>query len=148
MTDISILVVEDDTDYLELTVDALAQCCPREAIATAPDGVEAMDFLFGRALHAQRDVRRQPRLVILDMKLTRMHGVEVLRALRADERTRSLPVVMLSASTKKEALDACYDAGANSVVRKTSDPEELRRKMRQVHDFWITVNEGDRHSRV
>ena len=148
MTDTIILVVEDDPDHLELTVDALAQCCPRECIATAPDGVEALDFLLGRAGHAERDVRRQPRLVLLDMKLLRMHGVEVLQAMRADPCTRSVPVVMLSASTEKEALDACYDAGANSVVRKTSDRDELRRKMRQVHDFWITVNEGDRHSRV
>ncbi|RYF43723.1 MAG: response regulator [Comamonadaceae bacterium] len=148
MTDISILVVEDDPDHLEITVDALAQCCPRECIATARDGVEALDFLFGRGPYAQRDARRQPRLVILDMKLVHLHGVEVLQAMRADPRTRAVPVVMLSASTEKEALDACYDAGANSVVRKSSDPDELHRKMRQVHDFWITVNEGDRHSRV
>ncbi len=148
MSDIAILVVEDEPDHLELTVDALALCCPRETIATAPDGVEALDFLFGRAAHAERDVRRQPRLVILDMKLLRMHGVEVLKAMRADPSTRAVPVVMLSASTEKEALDACYDAGANSVVRKSADHDELRRKMRQVYDFWITVNEGDRHSRV
>lgn len=148
MTDITILVVDDDPAHLELIVDALAQCCPREYIGTAPDGVEALDFLLGRAGHAERDVRRQPRLVVLDMKLLRMHGVEVLRAMRSDPLTRSVPVVMLSASTEKEALDACYEAGANSVVRKTSDHDELRRKMRQVHDFWITVNEGDRHSRV
>ena len=148
MTDITILVVEDDPDHLELTVDALAQCCPRECIATAPDGVEALDFLLGRAGHAERDVRRQPRLVLLDMKLLRMHGVEVLRAMRADPCTRSVPVVMLSASTEKAELDSCYEAGANSVVRKSLDYDELRRKMRQVYDFWMTVNEANRASRV
>ena len=97
---------------------------------------------------AGRDVRKQPRLVILDMKLTRVHGLEVLKAMRSDPATQSVPVVMLSSSTEKAELDSCYEAGANSVVRKSLDYEELRRKMRQVYEFWVTVNESDRASRV
>jgi CheY-like chemotaxis protein len=148
MTDISILVVEDNPDHRELTVLALREYCDPARIATASDGVEALDFLFGRGIHDGRDTRKQPRLVILDMKLTRVHGLDVLRAMRANPLTQSVPVVMLSSSTERPELDSCYEAGANSVVRKSLDYEELRRKMRQVYDFWVTVNEANRNSRV
>jgi CheY-like chemotaxis protein len=148
MTDIAILVVEDNPDHRELTVLALRECCDPARIATASDGVEALDFLFGRGVHDGRDTRKQPRLVILDMKMTRLHGLDVLKAMRADPLTQSVPVVMLSSSTEKPELDNCYEAGANSVVRKSLDYEELRRKMRQVYDFWVTVNEANRNSRV
>jgi CheY-like chemotaxis protein len=144
MNDASILVVDDNPDHLELTVLALGECCDPTGIVTATDGVEALDFLFGRGAHAGRDTNRQPRLVILDMKLVRMHGLEVLKAIRADSRTASLPVVMHSSSTEKNDIAACYANGANSYVRKATDFDELRRKMRQVHDFWMTVNERSR----
>jgi CheY-like chemotaxis protein len=148
MMDIAILVVEDNPDHRELTVLALRECCDPARIATAADGEEALDFLHGRGIHDGRDIRKQPRLVILDMKLTRLHGLDVLKAMRADPLTQSVPVVMLSSSTEKAELDSCYEAGANSVVRKSLDYEELRRKMRQVFDFWVTVNEANRNSRV
>jgi CheY-like chemotaxis protein len=80
------------------------------------------------------------------MKLVRMHGLEVLKALRADPRTAVLPVVMHSSSTEKSDIAACYANGANSYVRKATDYDELRRKMRQVFDFWVTVNERFRNS--
>ncbi|NPC55400.1 response regulator [Caenimonas soli] len=148
MTDIAILVVEDNPDHRELTVLALRECCDPARIATASDGTDALDFLFGRGIHDGRDTRKQPRLVILDMKLTRLHGLDVLKAMRAHALTQSVPVVMLSSSTEKPELDSCYEAGANSVVRKSLDYDELRRKMRQVYDFWVTVNEANRNSRV
>ncbi|HSV35175.1 MAG TPA: response regulator [Ramlibacter sp.] len=148
MTDIAILVVEDNPDHRELTVLALRECCDPARIGAVADGVEALDFLFARGPHEGRDARKQPRLVILDMKLTRLHGLDVLKALRADPRTQSVPVVMLSGSTERAELDACYEAGANSVVRKSLDFDELRRKMRQVYEFWVTVNEANRNSRV
>jgi CheY-like chemotaxis protein len=148
MADIWILVVEDNPDHRELTVLVLRERCDAARIAAASDGVEALDFLFGRGMYDGRDTRKQPRLVILDMKMTRLHGLDVLKAMRADPRTQSVPVVMLSSSTQKPELDACYEAGANSVVRKSLDYEELRRKMRQVYDFWVTVNEATRNSRV
>jgi CheY-like chemotaxis protein len=144
MNDAEILVVDDNPDHLELTVLALSECCDPSSIATATDGVEALDYLFARGAHAQRDAQRLPRLVILDMKLVRMHGLEVLKAIRADPRTATLPVVMHSSSTEKNDIAACYANGANSYVRKATDFDELRRKMRQVHDFWLTVNERSR----
>jgi two-component system response regulator len=146
MNEASILVVDDNPDHLELTVLALSECCDPALITTATDGVEALDYLFGRGAFAGRDTSRLPRLVILDMKLVRMHGLEVLKAIRQDPRTVTLPVVMHSSSTEKNDIAACYANGANSYVRKATDFDELRRKMRQVYEFWVTVNERTRDS--
>jgi two-component system response regulator len=141
MNHAAILVVDDNPDHLELTLMALGECCDTSTIATASDGVEALDYLIGRGANASRDTSRQPRLIILDMKLVRMHGIEVLRAVRQDPRTATIPVVMHSSSTEKSDIADCYANGANSYVRKATDFDELRHKMRQVHDFWMTVNE-------
>jgi two-component system response regulator len=137
----ALLVVDDNPDHLELTVMALSECCDPEDIATATDGVQALDYLFGRGEHAGRDTSIQPGLIILDMKLVRLHGLDVLKAVRADPRTANLAVVMHSSSTEKGDIAACYAYGANSYVRKATDYDELRRKMRQVYEFWMTVNE-------
>lgn len=148
MSDAAILVVEDNPDHRELIVAALAERCERARIQVAANGVEALDFLLCRGAHAARDARKQPRLVVLDLKMAGMDGLEVLRTIRGDPRTTSIPVVMLSSSSEKRELDSCYEAGANSVVRKSGDYDELRQKMAKIHDFWITVNEANRHSRV
>lgn len=148
MSDIAILVVEDNPEHRELTVLALAEFCDPARIGTAVDGVEALDYLFARGKFAGRDSRRQPRLVILDLHLPRLDGVEVLKAIRSDPETLSVPVVMLSSTSEKAELDNCYRAGANSVVRKTIDFQELRAKMKHVYGFWMTVNEANRNSRV
>ena len=142
----AILVVDDNPDHLELTVMALDEYCAPGEVVTATDGVEALDYLFGRGAHAARDTSQQPRLVILDMKLVRLHGLEVLKAIRQDPRTAAIPVVMHSSSTEKSDIAACYAAGANSYVRKATDYDEMRRKMRQLYDFWMTVNESNRPS--
>ena len=141
MKDPAILVVDDNPDHLELTVMALSECCDPSLVATAVDGVEALDYLFARGRHAGRDTAVQPRLVILDMKLVRVHGLEVLRAIRADARTAAMPVLMHSSSTEKGDIAACYAGGANAYVGKATDYDELRRRMRQAYEFWITVNE-------
>ena len=148
MDDHPILIVEDDPDHRELILGALAERCDRSRIATAADGIEALDYLWARGPHEERDTRKQPRLVILDLRMGRMDGIELLKEMRADPRTASLPVVMLSGTSEKSELDRCYEAGANSVVRKSTNFEELRHKMERVHDFWLTVNEANRHSRV
>jgi two-component system response regulator len=146
--DIAILLVEDNPDHRELTLTALHECCDPARIVTAVDGVDALDYLFGRNAHAGRDARKQPRLVVLDMRLPKLDGLAVLRAMRGDPLTASVPVVMLSGSSDKVELDRCYEAGANSVVRKALDYDELKRKMQRVYEFWITVNEANRNSRV
>jgi len=140
MHDANILVVDDNPDHLELIVMALNECCDPQDIATASDGVEALDYLLGRGTHGTAR-GALPRVVILDMKLVRMHGLEVLKTLRAHPQTASLPVVMHSSSTEKGDIAACYEHGANCYVRKATDYDELRRKMRQVYEFWLDVNE-------
>lgn len=145
---ITILLAEADPSARDMTLAALGQCGARDSIVAAGDGVEALDYLHGRGVHSDRDTRKQPRLVILDTELPQLDGIAVLKAMRADARTRAVPVVMLTASTERQKLDSCYTSGANSVVRKTADPAELQRKMSKVHDFWMYVNEGDRPSRV
>lgn len=144
----AILLVEADPTMRDMTLAALGGSGRRRGIVAVADGVEALDYLHGRGPHSTRDTRRQPRLVIMDTELPRVDGLHVLRAMRADPRTRAVPVVMLTASSERSTLDGCYASGANSVVRKTSDPAELERKMVKVHDFWLNVNEGDRPSRV
>lgn len=146
--DVAILLVEDNADHRELTLVALRECCDASRLVAVEDGTQALDFLFGRGSFAGRDVRRLPRLVLLDMMLPRMHGLEVLKAMRAHALTQGVPVVVLSGSTERAELDSCYAAGANSVVRKSVDFDEMRRKMRQVYEFWVTVNEANRPSRV
>jgi CheY-like chemotaxis protein len=148
MSDIAVLVVDDNPDHRELTRLALCECCEPARVATAADGADALDYLFARGAHEGRDARKQPRLAIIDMDLSQMRGLEVLKAIRAHASTKGLPVVMVSSSTEKAELDSCYVAGANSVVRKSLDYEELRRKMRRVYEFWVTVNEANRNSRV
>jgi CheY-like chemotaxis protein len=147
-TDVAILLVDDNADDRELALRALHEVCDPARIACAEDGTDALDYLLARGAHAGRDVRKQPRLVILDLKLRQLHGIEVLKAIRADPATQSVPVVILTAAVDRADLDRCYAEGANSVVRKGVDYDEMRRKLRQVYEFWITVNEAHRNSRV
>jgi CheY-like chemotaxis protein len=148
MSDVAVLVIDDNPDHRELIASALAERCERSRILAAESGPEALDYLLCRGPHEGRDARKQPRLVILDLKMTPLDGLQVLREIRADARTTSIPVVVLSSTSEKAELDRCYEAGANSVVRKSIDYAELRQKMAKVYDFWITVNEANRHSRV
>lgn len=148
MKDPAILIVDDNPDHLELILMALGECCDPARIVTAQDGVDALDYLLGQGSHAGRDLRQQPSLIVLDMKLIRLNGLEVLKAIRANPRTASIPVIMHSSSTEKADIAACYASGANSYVRKASDYDELRRKMRRMYEFWITVNERFRPSSV
>lgn len=134
-------MVDDNPDHLELTVMALSECCSPDLIATASGGLEALDYLFGRGVHAGRNTRHQPLLVILDMKLVRLNGLDVLKAIRAEPSTATIPVLMHSSSTQKGDIAACYASGANGYIGKAADYDELRRRLRQAHDFWLTVNE-------
>lgn len=138
----AVLVVDDNTDHLELTVLALSEFCDAGEVLALTDAQEALDFLFAQGRHAGRASRQLPRLVILDMKLLPTSGLQVLRTLRADPRTVRLPVVMHSSSTEKGDIAACYAAGANSYIGKAADYDELRRRMRQVYEFWVLVNEA------
>ena len=138
----TILVVEDNPDHLELTVLTLQQHGIRNDIVVARDGVEALDYLFGEGAHSGRDTTRQPELVLMDLKLPKLTGLEVLQRLRADARTCYVPVVILTSSSEDEDILASFRGGANSFVRKPVDFGEFTEKLRQVQLYWLLVNES------
>ncbi len=142
MKEKTILVVEDNPDHLELTLLTLQENGIRNQIAVAHDGVEALDYLFGEGKHAGRDTTQQPEVVLLDLKLPKLTGLEVLQRMRADARTAFVPVVMLTSSSEEEDIIASYKNGANSFVRKPVDFGEFTDKLRQVKVYWLLVNES------
>jgi two-component system response regulator len=141
MNDRCILLVEDNADDIELTTMALSAAKIANPLVVARNGVEALDYLFGTGAHAGRDTRDQPVVVLLDIKLPLLSGIDVLRRMRADERTRRIPVVMLTSSTEQTDVTNTYDEGANSYVRKPVDFENFVTAARQLGLYWTVLNE-------
>src|SRR5262245_56672331 len=141
MNERCILLVEDNPDDVELTTMALTAAKVANPVVVARNGVEALDYLFGTGAHAGRDPREQPVVVLLDIKLPLLNGIDVLRRMRADERTRRTPVVMLTSSTEQTDVSNTYDEGANSYVRKPVDFENFVTAARQLGLYWTVLNE-------
>jgi len=137
----TILLVEDDPDDLELTLRAFAKSGIANPVVVARDGVEALDYLFGRGAYAGRDVGDMPAVMLLDLKLPKVDGLEVLRAVRADARVRLLPVVILTSSSQERDIVDSYQLGANSYVRKPVVFGELADAVRQLGLYWLLINE-------
>ncbi|WP_341908486.1 response regulator [Polaromonas sp. YR568] len=142
MNDKLILVVEDNPDHLELTVLTLEEQGMEAEIAVARDGAEALDYLFGQGAHAGRDTHKQPSLILLDMKLPKLSGLDVLRSVRANPLTALVPVVMLTSSSELSDMTACYKSGANGFVRKPVDFGDFTEKLSRLQAFWLDVNES------
>ena len=142
MSDKLILVVEDNPDHLELTVLTLEESGVRAEIAVARDGVEALDYLFGQGQHAGRDTQRQPAFILLDMKLPKLSGLDVLRSVRSNPLTTLMPVIMLTSSSEHSDMAACYQSGANSFVRKPVDFIDFTEKLNRLQAYWLDVNES------
>jgi two-component system response regulator len=136
-----ILLVEDNQDDEELALLAFKKGQVANEVVVARDGVEALDYLFGTGSHIERDVRVLPQLMLLDLKLPKVDGLEVLRRVRADPRTRRLPVVILTSSREEEDLIKGYDLGANSYVRKPVDFNQFVDAVRQLQVYWLVLNE-------
>lgn len=141
MKDKLILVVEDNPDHLELTVLTLEEHGVTAEIAVAHDGAEALDFLFCTGAHAGRDAKKQPSFILLDMKLPKLSGLDVLRAVRANPLTALVPVVMLTSSSEQSDILACYQSGANSFLRKPVDFIAFTEKLDCLQAYWLNVNE-------
>lgn len=141
MTDKLILVVEDNPDHLELTVLTLEELGVNAEIAVARDGAEALDYLFGQGRHAGRDTQRQPSFILLDMKLPKLSGLDVLRTMRGNPLTALVPVIMLTSSSEHSDMLACYQGGANSFVRKPVDFVDFTEKLNRLQSYWLGVNE-------
>jgi len=136
-----VLLVEDNASDEKLTLLALKKCPVENQVAVARDGAEALDFLFATGSHATRDAALLPTLVLLDLKLPKIDGLEVLRRIRAHDRTRDLPVVVLTSSREDEDVAQGYAYGANAYVRKPVDYGEFVEAARTLGIFWLTVNE-------
>jgi CheY-like chemotaxis protein len=136
-----ILLVEDNRDDELLMLRALQRNCIPNQVVVVRDGVEALDFLFATGAHAGRDPDEMPQVVLLDLKLPRVDGLEVLRRVRADQRTRLLPVVVLTSSKEEEDVARSYTLGANSYVRKPVDFTQFTDAIRTLGLFWLLVNE-------
>ena len=136
-----ILLVEDNTDDEELALRAFERGQVGNPIVVARDGVEALDYLFGTGPHAGRDSAAMPAMVLLDLKLPRLDGLEVLRRIRSDQRTRCLPVVVLTSSREEQDVVESYSLGANSYVRKPVDFGEFVDAVRHLGMYWLLLNE-------
>jgi two-component system response regulator len=137
-----ILLVEDNPDDAALAMRALRSNRIANAVVHADDGEAARDYLFGLADHAGRDVCDVPQLILLDLKLPKLDGMEVLRRVRADDRTRFVPVVVLTSSDEEEDMVRSYGLGANSFIRKPVDFDEFMDVIRQTSVYWLIVNEA------
>jgi two-component system, response regulator len=142
MRDKVILLVEDNPDDELLTLRALRKNKVTGEVVVARDGVEALDYLFGEGSYAGRDTTVMPQLILLDLKLPRIDGLEVLRRLRSDERTRLLPVVILTSSREQQDMLDGYGLGANSYVRKPVNFEQFVRAVEQLKLYWLILNEA------
>ena len=137
-----ILLVEDNLSDIGLTERALSKGHIANALVVAEDGQEALDFLFSTGAYAGRDATDQPALILLDLKLPRLGGLEVLRRIRADERTRRLPVVILTTSQEEQDIATSYDLGVNSYIRKPVDFVQFAAGIQQLGFYWLALNQA------
>jgi len=136
-----IMLVDDNPDDEALTVRALRKNKIMNEIVVARDGQQALDYLFGEGPHKGRDTKEMPQVVLLDLNLPKLDGLGVLRRLRADERTRLLPVVILTSSNEEQDRVNGYGLGANSYVRKPVDFEQFVAAAAQLGLYWLVLNE-------
>jgi two-component system, response regulator len=140
--EVEILLVEDSPEDAELTIRALRRHKIANEIQVAEDGAEALDFLFCRGAHQDRTFSHPPRLVLLDLKLPKVGGMEVLRAIRADERTKAIPVVVLTSSKEERDLIDGYKLGVNAYAQKPVDFQQFSETVRQIGMFWMLINQA------
>jgi CheY-like chemotaxis protein len=136
-----IFLVEDNPDDEALAIRALKRNHISNQIIVAHDGVEALDYLFGTGVYAGRDISLKPTVILLDLKLPRIDGIEVLRRLREDDRTKLLPVVVLTTSSEEQDMLDSYSLGCNSYIRKPVDFIEFTEAVRQLGMYWLLMNE-------
>lgn len=137
-----ILLAEDNPDDVKLTMRALKKANVLNEVVVAQDGTEALDYLFCTGKHAGRDVNQKPQVILLDLKMPKVDGLEVLQRIRADERTKLLPVVILTTSSEDKDRVSSYKLGANSYVRKPVDFNQFTEAVRQLGLYWLLLNEG------
>lgn len=141
MTEMKILLVEDNPDDELLVIRELRRQNVSNEIMIARDGAEALDYLFGEGKFKDRDPDKDPTLMILDLKLPKIDGLEVLRRVRSDERTKILPVVIMTSSDEQRDIVESYSLGANGYIRKPVDFDQFREAVKHLHLYWVLTNE-------
>jgi two-component system, response regulator len=140
--ELDILLVEDNQDDVDLALHALRREKLANSIFVARDGEEALDFLFCRGAYQTRSFDHPPKLVLLDLKLPKINGMEVLKQVKGDPRTRTIPVVIMTSSKEERDLVASYNLGANSYIQKPVDFEQFRETVKSVGLYWLVINQA------
>lgn len=140
MTENLILLVEDNKDDVKLTLRALSKSGVPSRVEVASDGIEALDFLYGRGKFTGRDPRDLPQVILLDLNMPRMNGIEVLQRIRADDKLRLLPVVILTTSNEDRDIVESYKLGANSYIRKPVDLTQFMEAVQRLGLYWLVLN--------
>ncbi len=138
---VEVLLVEDNATDAELTLRALRGRGLRNNFVVVKDGAEALDFLFARGAHADRDIENGPKFVMLDLRLPRVDGIEVLEKMKSDPRTKKIPVVVLTSSRQDPDIRRCYELGANSYIVKPVDFDKFADAVSEIGLYWLLLNE-------
>ncbi len=141
MNDIEILLVEDNESDAEMTIRALQKNNLANKLLHVADGAAAVDFLFAKGEYESRKDEKLPKLILLDLKMPRLNGIQVLQKIRADERTKRIPVVVLTSYKEDPDIKNCYDMGANSYVVKPVLFDEFQTAISSLGHFWLTINQ-------
>ena len=142
---VDILLVEDDAEDAELTLMALKQRNITGKVVHVMDGDEALDFIYSTSLYGNWDAESAPKLILLDLNLTKVGGIEVLRELKAGERTKSIPVVVMTATKDEAKIVESYKLGVNSFVVKPTDLKAYKQVVGDVGNYWLTINQAPHH---
>jgi CheY-like chemotaxis protein len=143
-TSVEILLVEDNLEDLELALRALRKANLTNRILVARDGAEALDFIFGEGVHAGRKIEESPKVILLDLKLPKVDGLEVLQRIKSDPRTRTIPVVVLTSSREQNDIVESYKLGVNSYIVKPVNFERFAEAVQQLGMYWLLVNQPPR----
>lgn len=139
--EVDILLVEDNASDAEMTIGALSQRNLADKLLHVKDGAEALDFLFAQEKYAARTIKRNPKLILLDLKMPKLNGIEVLQRIRANEPTKQIPVVVLTSSKEDPDIQKCYDLGVNSYVVKPVEFDEFQKVICELGLYWMVANQ-------
>ena len=139
---VEILLVEDNPHDAELTIRALRKANLANQLIHLSDGAQALDFLFARGMYADRNVGNRPKVILLDIKMPKVDGIEVLRQLKANDATRTIPVVIMTSSKEEQDIFTSYDLGVNSYVVKPVDFEGFAKAVSELGFYWLITNQG------
>ncbi len=138
---VEILLVEDSIDDAELTIREMKKHRLANELFHVQDGAEAIDYIFCKGKFADRTIEQRPKLVLLDIQMPKLNGIEVLEAIKSDERTKTIPVVMLTSSKEDPDIKRCYELGANSYIVKPVNFDAFTAAIRSIHYYWLLLNE-------